>query len=117
MPGEDTKKALKKPSGSQDKTSAEDNCKYKLGRSISLSKLNQESPKVDEKPIPTNSKRKAPDHPSPTHKTSPKSKVSVKDRKSQITLAEKYGTQRNLKDMNKEKAKFKRERTCKKSIP
>merc|ERR1711954_269976 len=44
---------------------------------------------------------------------SPKSNVSVKEMKAKIDLQEKYRLQRNLKDVSKEKGKFKR--TCKKS--
>merc|ERR1711954_62615 len=44
---------------------------------------------------------------------SPKSNVSVKEMKAKIDLQEKYRLQRNLKDVSKDKAKFKR--SCKKT--
>merc|ERR1712081_156447 len=43
---------------------------------------------------------------------SPKGKVSVKETKAKFELQEKYRNQRNLKDLKKEKEKFKR--NCKK---
>merc|ERR1711954_623119 len=67
--------------------------------------------------LPSNSKKKVPDPPSPKPKTSPKRSISVKDRKAKFDLAEKYRSQRNLKDLTKEKSRSKHERSCKKTAP
>merc|ERR1711954_21993 len=47
-------------------------------------------------------------------KTSPRGKISVKETKAKFELQEKYRNQRNMKDLQKEKTKFKG-RTCKKT--
>merc|ERR1711954_279421 len=47
-------------------------------------------------------------------KTSPRGKISVKETKAKFELQEKYRNQRNMKDLQKEKTKFKG-RTCKKA--
>merc|ERR1711954_369637 len=79
-----------------------ENSKLNIGRSVSLSKINQDEDSSSEKTNPK--KRKEP--------PSPKSNVSVKEMKAKIDLQEKYRLQRNLKDVSKDKGKFKR--TCKK---
>merc|ERR1712081_132268 len=73
------------------------------------------SPSPEEQCTSKNSKRKAPDHPSPSSKTSPEEKVSVKETRAKFELTEKYRIQRNAKDLSREKAKFKG-RTCKKQV-
>merc|ERR1712081_84871 len=87
------------PSTSQEPEST----KFKIGRSVSLSKINQDEDSPSEKANPK--KRKEP--------PSPKSNVSVKEMKAKIDLQEKYRLQRNMKDVSKDKAKFKW--TCKKT--
>merc|ERR1711954_82144 len=80
-----------------------ENSKLNIGRSVSLSKINQDEDSSSEKTNPK--KRKEP--------PSPKSNVSMKEMKAKIDLQEKYLLQRNLKDVSKDKGKFKR--TCKKT--
>jgi len=90
------------------KESKDESRKLKLGRSISLSKLSNEDQNPDkDQSQQLTSKRKAPDHPSPSTKNSPKDKLSVKETKAKFELQEKYRNQRNLKDMKKESQKFK----------
>merc|ERR1711954_378537 len=90
----------------------EENQSRKLSRSVSLSRINHDSPIPDQQGQPSSSKRKAPDHPSPSTKTLPKGKVSVKETKAKFELQEKYRNQRNMKDLQKEKNEFKG-KTCK----
>merc|ERR1711954_481901 len=81
-------------------TSKEENpkeiTKYKLNRSLSLRSID-DPPKEE-----TNSKKRK-------NPPSPKGAISVKETTSKFDqLANKYKSQRNLKDTNKEKFKFKR---------
>merc|ERR1711954_155050 len=93
----------------------ENNQKVKIGRSVSLSKINTKANGNDEAAQPQNSKRKTPDHPSPI-KDSPKGNLSVKETKAKFEnkLQEKYRNQRNMKDTKKDANKFKG-RACKKT--
>merc|ERR1711954_564214 len=84
------------PSTSKDEN-VKDVTKYTLNRSLSLRGIDQDPPKEDSNP----KKRKNP--------PSPKGAISVKETTSKFDqLANKYKSQRNLKDTNKEKSKFKR---------
>merc|ERR1711954_378342 len=76
-----------------------------MGRSGSLSRIEQEYPGQDAPQAPQSRKRKDP--------PSPKGKISVQETKAKFELQEKYRNRRNLKDINKEKNKFKR--NCKKT--
>ena len=89
------------PSSSQEP--GKDNSKYKLSRSVSLSRIDQADASPGDNSKINPKKRKEP--------PSPKSNVSVKEMKAKIDLQEKYRLQRNQKDVSKEKGKFKR--TCK----
>merc|ERR1711954_397058 len=89
------------PSTSKDQESS----KFRLSWSVSLSKIDQDS-STQESNSTNTKKRKEPQSP-------PKAKVSVKETKAKFELQEKYRNQRNLKDVNKDKTKFKR--NCKKS--
>merc|ERR1712081_102787 len=82
----------------------------KIGRSVSLSRLpeNSSNVKPSESVSTKNPKRKAPDF-----KSSPEEKLSVKETRAKFELTKKYRIQRNAKDLSREKAKFKG-RTCKK---
>merc|ERR1711954_369958 len=76
-----------------------------MGRSGSLSRIEQDDYGQDAPQALQSRKRKDP--------PSPKGKISVKETKAKFELQEKYRNQRNLKDVNKEKNKFKR--NCKKT--
>merc|ERR1711954_5767 len=93
----------------------DNNQKVKIGRSVSLSKINTKANGNDEAAQPQNSKRKTPDHPSPI-KDSPKGNLSAKETKAKFEnkLQEKYRNQRNMKDTKKDANKFKG-RACKKT--
>merc|ERR1712081_167222 len=95
--------------------SDENNQKVKIRRSVSLSKIENKTIENEEADQPQNSKRKTPDHPSPT-KESPKGNLSVKERKAKFEnkWQEKYRNQRNMKDSKKDANKFKG-RACKKT--
>merc|ERR1711954_63474 len=84
-----------------------DSTKFRLNRSVSLSKIDQDSSNKESSSNNVNSKKRK-EPPSP-----PKAKVSIKETKAKFELQEKYRNQRNLKDVNKEKTKFKR--NCKKT--
>merc|ERR1711954_86721 len=84
-----------------------DSTKFRLNRSVSLSKIDQDSSNKENSSNNVNSKKRK-EPPSP-----PKAKVSIKETKAKYELQEKYRNQRNLKDVNKEKGKFKR--NCKKT--
>merc|ERR1711954_388075 len=85
------------PATSKDENSQEVVTKYKLNRSLSLRSIEQD-PAKDES---NSKKRKNP--------PSPRGSISVKETTSKFDqLASKYKNQRNLKDTNKEKSKFKR---------
>merc|ERR1711954_290073 len=84
------------PSTSKDEN-AKEVTKYRLNRSLSLRSIEQDPPKEDTNP----KKRKNP--------PSPKGAISVKETTPKFDqLANKYKSQRNMKDTNKEKSKFKR---------
>merc|ERR1712081_51473 len=86
-----------KEENAKDAKEAKDVTKYRLNRSLSLRSIEQEHPKEEANP----KKRKNP--------PSPKGAISVKETTSKFDqLANKYKSQRNIKDTNKEKAKFKR---------
>jgi len=86
-------------------TSKDYDGKFRIGRSVSCSKVDNESKKPEETVRSTSKKRKDP--PSPP-------KISVKDAKAKLEdIQEKYRNQRNQKDVVKEKSKFKR--NCKKN--
>merc|ERR1711954_330951 len=86
-------------------TSKEYEGKFKIGRSVSCSKVENDAKKPEERGRSNSKKRKDP--PSPP-------KVSVKDTKAKFEdIQEKYRNQRNQKDVIKEKSKFKR--NCKKT--
>merc|ERR1711954_527676 len=86
-------------------TSKDYDGKFRLSRSVSCSKVENEPGKPEENQRSNSKKRKDP--PSPP-------KVSIKDTKAKFEdIQEKYRNQRNQKDVVKEKAKFKR--NCKKT--
>merc|ERR1712081_153859 len=86
-------------------TSKDYNGKFRIGRSVSCSKVDNDLKKHEDRGRSNSKKRKDP--PSPP-------KVSVKDTKAKFEdIQEKYRNQRNQKDVIKEKSKFKR--NCKKT--
>merc|ERR1711954_537698 len=86
------------PIKANEKILPDENQKVKIGRSVSLSKINIEATENYLPAQPQTSKRKTPDHPSPSTKDSPKGKLSVKETKAKFELQEKYRNQRNQKD-------------------
>ena len=86
-------------------TSKDYDGKFRIGRSVSCSKVDNDSKKPEENVRSNSKKRKDP--PSPP-------KVSVKDTKAKFEdIQEKYRNQRNQKVVVKDKSKFKR--NCKKT--